>query len=242
MPHLSEGVIDTIEKLLSSKFFEAEVKSAVYINPEILQVTFSADLNKIDFHIGYAVMLRTGPKDLRHYTISSFNKQLGHFDILFHIHGNGPGSDLAVRLKIGEKLKMAVPGGKKMFVSESNYHFLFGDETSLSFIQIFITEIQKTGSNYNGVIELSTQNLKVQEMLNIKLQSVSRTPKTPAAQAVAYLIELKTKTDFPLEQCVFYLTGNVISVHSFRKELKKLGVNSKNIKFQGYWLEGSIGL
>lgn len=242
MPHLPEGMIDTIEKLLSSKFFEAEVKSAVYINPEILQVTFAADFNQIDFHIGYAVMVRTGPKDLRHYTMSSFDRESGVFDILFHIHGDGPGSDLAIQLKIGEKLKMAVPGGKKMFVPESNYHFLFGDETSLSFIQIFITEIQKTGGIYDGVIELRTQNHEVPEKLNIKLQSVLRTPKTPAAQAISYLMELKTETDFPLEQCVFYLTGNVTSVHSFRKEIKKLGVSSKNIKFQGYWAEGSIGL
>lgn len=242
MPHLPEGMIDTIEKLLSSKFFEAEVKSVVYINPEILHISFAADLNQIDFHIGYAVMVRAGPKDLRHYTLSSFNRESGHFDILFHIHGDGPGSDLAVRLKIGEKLKMAVPGGKKMFVPESTNHFFFGDETSLSFIQIFIAEIQKTGSNYNGVIELRSQNLEVPERLNITLQSVLRTPKTPAAQAIAFLIELKTETDFPLEQCIFYLTGNVTSVHSLRKEIKKLGVSSKNIKFQGYWAEGSIGL
>lgn len=242
MPHLPEGIIDTIEKLLSSKFFEAEVKSSIYINPEILQVTFAANLDKIDFHIGYTVMIRAGSKDLRHYTISSFNRESGLFDILFHIHGNGPGSDLAVRLKIGEKLKMAVPSGKKMFVPESKYHFFFGDETSLSLIQIFIAEIQKTGGNYNGVIELRKQNLEAPEKLNLKLQSVLRTPKTPAADAITYLMELKAETDFPLEQCIFYLTGNVTSVHSFRKEIKKLGVSSKNIKFQGYWVEGSKGL
>lgn len=242
MPHLPKGMIDTIEKLLSFKFFEAEVKSAVYINPEILQVSFAADLHNIDFYIGSAVMVRTGSKDLRHYTISAFNRDTGLFEILFHIHGNGPGSDLAARLEIGEKLKLAVPGGKKMFVPESNHHFLFGDETSLSLIQIFIAEIQKTGALHDGVIELNAQNLEVPEKLDINLQSVLRTPKTPAAQAIAYLMELKTETDFPLEQCAFYLTGNVASVHAFRKEIKKLGVSSKNIKFQGYWAEGSIGL
>lgn len=40
----------------------------------------------------------------------------------------------------------------------------------------------------------------------------------------------------------FYLTGNVASVQEFRKTLKRMGVSSKNIMFQGYWAEGSFGL
>lgn len=242
MPHLPAGMIDGLEKLLSSKFFEVEVISTVYINPEILKVTFRADLTKIEFHIGWAVMLRTGPKDLRHYTLSSFDRDTGHFDILFHIHGNGPGSDLALDLKVQERLKMAVPGGKKMLVLESRRHFFFGDETSLGLIQIFIKAVEEKRSQYRGVLELNSQNLDLAENLDLDLKTVLRTPEAPAARAIGYLNELKARTNFLDEDCVFYLTGNVASVHAFRDNVKRLGVSSKNIKLQGYWAEGIIGL
>lgn len=242
MPHLPESVIDAMEKLLSSKFFDAVAKSITVINPEILEMTFSANLSKIDFHIGWAVMLRIGPKDLRHYTVSNFEKQKGLFKILFYLHGNGPGSDFVEKLKEGDKVKMAVPGGRKMFVPDSSRHFFFGDETSLSFIQIFMEEVQRLGAKYLGIVELSAQNIDVPKMLNMNIATVVTTPTNNASEAIAYLKKITENPSFDIHQYVFYLTGNVKSVHLFRNELKKLNVNSKNIKFQGYWAEGSVGL
>jgi NADPH-dependent ferric siderophore reductase len=242
MPHLPKWMADGLEHLLSSKYFDAEVTATTFINPEILQITFRADLLNMEFYPGWALMLRAGANDLRHYTMSSFNRESGLFEILFHIHGGGPGSDLAAGLKVGEKLKMALPSGPKMLVSGRDHHFFFGDETSLSFVLILVEEIKKNGGAYQGIMELRAQNSQVPDQLNMDLKTVLSTPDTPGLQAISYLQALKDKQDDLPEKYVFYLTGNVSSVQLFRKELKKLGVSSQNIRFQGYWVEGSIGL
>lgn len=138
---------------------------------------------------------------------------------------------------------MAVPGGRKMFVPDSSHHFFFGDETSLSFIQIFIEEVRRIGAQYRGIVELKTQNIDVLKQLNMDdIPAVETTPHSSASNAIAYFKRIKDNPDFDIRQYVFYLTGNVTSVHAFRSELRKLNVSSKNIKFQGYWVEGSIGL
>lgn len=242
MPYVPKWIADTMESVLPSKYFDAEVISLEYITPEILKIKFAGNLNKIDFYPGQAVIIRAGMNDLRHYTISSFNSATGTFETIFHIHGNAPGSNLAVLLKIGEKLKIAVPGGKKMYMQEKDFHFFFGDETSLSFILIMIGEIQKNVGSYKGIIELRNLNSLVPYKLGMDVKTTLRTPDTPGIQAINYFNELKNKHDFALEKYVFYLTGNVNSVQAFRKELKKSGVSSQNIKFQGYWLEGKKGL
>jgi NADPH-dependent ferric siderophore reductase len=121
-------------------------------------------------------MLRIEPKDSRNYTVSNFEKQKGLFKILFHLHGNGPGGDFIEKLKEGDKVKMAVPGWRKMFVLDSKYHFFFGNETSLSFIQIFMEEVKKLGTKNSGGLELRSQNIEVPKMLNMYIATVVTTP------------------------------------------------------------------
>jgi NADPH-dependent ferric siderophore reductase len=166
------------------------------------------------------------------------------FEIIFHIHGNGPGSNLAVLLKVGEKVKMAVPGGRKMYVyvPEKAHHFFFGDENSLSFYVILMKEMQQGNHGYTGILEMNDRNSEVTELLGLDVVTVLKTPDTPGQQAIKYLLELSEYKSHELEEYIFYVTGNVASVQAFRKELKQLGVNAKNIKLQGYWVEGSAGL
>lgn len=242
MPYLPKWMADSLENLLPSKFFDAEVMATEFINQEILQITFRGNFINIEFYPGWAVMLRIGPNDLRHYTISYLSRETGLFKIIFHIHSSAPGCDFVSLLKVGESLKMAVPGGRKMFVSSRDKHFFFGDETSLSFTSILIEEIWKNCGSYHGIIELRVQNSEVPAKLNMIVKTVASTPDRPGRQAINYLKELKEKSNFSFEGYIFYLTGNVTSIHAFRGELKKLGINSQNIKFQGYWVEGSVGL
>jgi len=242
MPHLPEWIVDTMENLLSSKFFDAEVVSASFLNQEIVKVTFKADLQSMPFYPGWPVMLRVGANDLRHYTFSSFDKQNGLFDIVFHVHGNAPGSDLVSKMKSGDHLKMAVPAGRKMYSPEHKNHFFFGDETSLSFMMILINDIIKNNGIYSGILELRPQNITISKLLQLNVDTVIHTPDNPAGEAIDKLKQLINKADFSFDSSVFYLTGNVSSVQAFRKELKRIGINPKNIKLQGYWAEGSVGL
>ncbi len=242
MPNVPKWIADQMENLWSSKYLNVRVTETVKYSPEIKKVIFSADLTKTDYHPGESVIFRVSNTELRHYTISSFGKETGSFAMLFHIHGHGPGSELANLLWPGDELKISVPGGRKLYDKEKIHHFVFGDETSLSFYEYLRHEIKRNNQQIEGVLELAEPNLNIPEDLGFGVKTVLKTPRNPGQNAVDYLnSSIRTKQEL-FKQSVFYLTGNVASVQQVKKTLKNYGISSKNIKVQGYWAEGSVGL
>ncbi|QXV63957.1 siderophore-interacting protein [Mucilaginibacter sp. 21P] len=231
-----------MENLLSSKYLDVEVTGTIKYSEELKKVTFSADLQHIDYHPGSSIIFRASDRELRHYTPYNFAEAAGTFEVMFHLHGKGPGSDLASRLLPGDRLKISAPGGKKLYEPKADYHYFFGDETSLSFYFALMEEIHTNGQLCRGVLELNESNLNIPEDLGFDVKTVSRSPENPASTAIAVLQADLAAIPGLLRQAVFYLTGNVASVQAFRKVLRSLGVASKSIKLQGYWAEGSVGL
>lgn len=242
MPNVPKWIADQMENLLSSKYFDVEVTDTIKYSEDLKKVTFSADLQNIDYHPGSSMIFRASYRELRHYTPYNFAKATGTFEVIFHVHGKGPGSDLAARLLPGDRLKISAPGGKKLYEPKGNYHYFFGDETSLSFYFALMEEIDKNGHSCCGVLELNESNLNIPGDLGFDIKTVPRSPENPASTAIAVLQAEFAATPAILKQAVFYLTGNVASVQAFRKFLRSLGIASKNIRLQGYWAEGSVGL
>lgn len=242
MPNVPKWVANQMENLLSSKYLDIEVTETIRYNPEIKKITFRAELNHIDFYPGSSMIFRAGDRELRHYTPSAFDREKGTFEILFHIHGNGPGSKLADRLLPGDRLKVSAPGGRRLYDEDKAFHFFFGDETSLSFYDALLREINKNNQRIRGIFELNEINGNIPEGLGYDVNTVIRTPDEPAREAISLLEGRITVQPELFKESVFYLTGNVASVQKLRTVLKKHGINSKNIKLQGYWAEGSVGL
>lgn len=242
MPNVPKWVADQMENLLSSKYLDVEVTETIMYSPEIKKIIFRAELNHIDFYPGSSMVFRASDRELRHYTPSAFDRERGLFEILFHIHGNGPGSKLADRLLPGERLKVSAPGGKKLYEKDKTFHFFFGDETSLSFYVALLREINKNKQWARGIFELNEVNRNIAEERGYDVKTVLKTPEEPAKEALIVLEAWITAKPELFKQSVFYLTGNVASVQKFRSVLKKYGVSSKNLKLQGYWAEGSVGL
>ena len=242
MPNVPKWVADQMENLLSSKYLDIEVAETISYSPEIKKITFRGELSHLDFYPGSAMVFRTSERELRHYTPSAFDRERGVFEILFHIHGNGPGSRLAERLLPGDRLKVSAPGGKKLYEKDKTFHFFFGDETSLSFYVALLREINKNKQWARGIFELNEINRDLPEERGYDVKAVLRTPAEPAREAITLLEAWIIAKPELFRQSVFYLTGNVASVQRFRTVLKKYGISSKNIKLQGYWAKGSIGL
>lgn len=227
MPNVPKWVADQMENLLPSKFMHIEVDKVIQFSTEIKVITFHADLSKIDNFPGSAINFRVSNTEIRHYTPVDFDKANGTFDIYFHIHGNGPGSHLADNLVPGDQLKVSVPGGRKIYDHSKSSHFFFGDETSLGFYISLLREINKNNGKAFGIFEMNEPGLHTP--FDIKI--VPRNAEIALDQYIdAY------------RESIFYLTGNVASVQQFRTALKKHNINSKNIKLQGYWAAGSVGL
>lgn len=234
MPYIPKWIADSMENLLPSKFLNTVVNSSAFISPEIKNIVFAADLKEVDFYPGSAVNFRVSANDFRHYTISAFDSEAGIFEIIFHIHGNGPGSDLAEQLVAGDALKITVPGGRKLYKKEKECHFFFGDETSLGFYAALLQETKKNGQSCTGILELLKQNMEVPSVLGFVVVTVLKITDYPGQQAISYLESIYAQEKDMVLNAMFYLTGNVASVQEFRKTLKRMGVSSKNIVFQGY--------
>jgi len=242
MPNVPKWIADQMEHLLPSKYLDVEVTETTHYSPEIKKITFQGPLHHIDYFPGSSMVFRASDTELRHYTPSAFNRQTGMFEILFHIHGNGPGSKLADRLLVGDRLKVSVPAGKKLYDKDKTFHFFFGDETSLSFYVALLSEISNNNQLACGIFELNTINSNLPEDLDYDITTVIKTPDEPAREAIMLLETFIAAEPAQFQQSVFYLTGNVASVQKFRTVLKNHGVSSKNIKLQGYWAKGSVGL
>jgi NADPH-dependent ferric siderophore reductase len=242
MPTVPKWVADQMENLLPSKYLDVEVLGTIKYSPEIKKITFRADLTGIDFYPGSPMFFRANDRGLRHYTPSAFDRGSRTFDILFHLHGNGPASNLAARLLQGDQLKVSVPGGKKLYDKDKKFHFFFGDETSLGFYTALLSEMDKNNQWAWGIFELNEINRNIPKDLGYDVKTVLRTPDEPAREAIALLEACKATEPELFIKSIFYLTGNIASVQRFRTELKNHGISAKNIKVQGYWSEGSVGL
>jgi NADPH-dependent ferric siderophore reductase len=242
MPNVPKWVANQMENLLSSKYLDVAVAETVNYSPEIKKITFRGDLSRVDFHPGSSMVFRASDTELRHYTPSALDREKGTFEILFHIHSHGPGSRLADRLMPGDRLKVSAPGGRKLYDKDRQFHFFFGDETSLSFYDALLAEISRNHQQVRGIFELNEINRNVPEQLGYDVMTVLKTPEEPARKAITLLETYITAEPELFERSVFYLTGNVASVQTFRTALKRHGVSSRNIKLQGYWSEGSVGL
>ncbi len=210
---------DAVESLMASKFLTVTVTRVEYLSPEVKKVCFTGDLSKADFDAGYAVTFRVNALDHRDYTPAVFTKDT--CEIIFHIHGNGPGSTFADNLQVGDTTKMVIPRGRKLY-REGVENFFFGDESSIGTLKAIMQEVPCT-----GILELDEVNFSVPEKLGMQVDVVR-----------------KGSSSFPLikEKAAYVLTGNGTSIQSFRKMLKEKGVSSSQIITKAYWIQGKKGL
>lgn len=210
---------DAVESLMASKFLTVTVTEVEYLSPEVKKVCFTGDLSRADFEAGYAVTFRVSALDHRDYTPIVFTKDT--CEIIFHIHGNGPGSAFADGLQVGDTTKMVIPRGRKLY-REGVENFFFGDESSIGTLKAIMEEVPCT-----GILELDEVNFRVPEKLGMQVDVVRKGSHS---------------FDLVNEKAAYVLTGNGESIQRFRKLLKEKGVSGSQIITKAYWIPGKKGL
>ncbi|MFT3947900.1 MAG: siderophore-interacting protein [Agriterribacter sp.] len=231
-----EGVISPMDGLFS---FKAKVTETTYINPNIKKVRFQGNLSRMNFEIGYAVLLRVSDTEFRNYTASYSNTEKGILDIIFHIHGNAPGSVFADKLQVGDEVFVSMPRGIKQYVPEVKHQLVFGDETSLGLACSFLPVLKKNKHIFQFYFELDDENKNVPELLGLENYAVFQKKNTFRKEQWIKRLAIFASTDW--QTANFSLTGNVKSIQTFRRVLKDNDVSGKIIT-KGYWLEGKKGL
>jgi NADPH-dependent ferric siderophore reductase len=232
---------DFMETAFSSKICKVSVRSVEMLSSNIKIITFKGLFPHVNFKIGQAVVLRIDETNYRNYTPSKWESINGTFQIIFHIHNNGPGSERIKNLKPGDQISVGLPRGFKVYDTEAKYHFFFGDETCISVFKSMKDEINRSGKDYLGILELDSINAAVPEKLGLMVDVVSKSV-NKAASAIKAFQNLDPEIWNLWKEGYFYLMGNAKSIQAFRKVLKEKGISNKNIHTQAYWAEGKIGL
>ncbi|MCE7057960.1 FAD-binding oxidoreductase [Algoriphagus sp. AGSA1] len=236
-------MISSIPKWVGNLFEGAlrpnmKVIETSYIRRRIKLVRFQGDIAKMDFQIGYANVIRVSETELRNYTVALCDTKNGILDFLFHIHGNGVGSEYIDTLEVNDEVYISPPRGKRLFSPEIKQQLFFGDETSIGIACSALPVLKKNKHQYHFFFELGDENRDVPQLLEIDNVTVFSKKETFRNELWVRDLSIFQTPDW--KQASFVLTGNVKSVQTFRKVLKDKTIGK--IRAQGYWLEGKKGL
>ncbi len=241
MPRVPKWVADAMESVFSAQVRKVVVSEITCLNPHLRKVTFKGSFPNIQFKLGQAIAVRVNETNFRNYTPSYWNSEKGVFEVIFHLHGNGPGSNYISDLRINDLVTIALPRGFDIYREEHKYHFFFGDETTIGLFESLQQLVEENGQEYIGILELNKDTLDFMIKTNSGLEVVPSSI-DKAQNAISLLEKLPERVWELWKSGAFYLMGNGRSVQRFRNALKEKGVNIRNIKTQPYWVEGKFGL
>lgn len=242
MPKIPKWLGDTMEVVYQKFIHGVKVKDIQYLDSNLKKIRFSGDFKNIRYMPGNVVKIRVNDTAFRHYTISAFDAESGSCEILFYLHEKGPGSEWAATLKVGETVRLLGPGGRLHYMPDQENHFLFGDETSLGWMQCMEHEIDKNNQFFFGFVELDPEHGHWANLADSSVKVVSKSMADPAAPTIAILKEWEDDFWETSDRTVFYLTGRTQSIQAFRKFLLSKGISGRRIKTEPYWADGKSGL
>jgi len=216
----------------------AEVVASTYLSPYLKKVRFRANISRMNFQIGYASVIRVSETEYRNYTVAHHDSRTGIVDIIFHIHGNGPGSEYANSLTAGDELYISSPRGRKVYDPKVHQQVLLGDETSIGLACALLPTLKQSGHAFQFYLELDEANRNAPAILG--LENCNVYPKDGSLSDEKCILELPVFRKADWRQANYILTGNVNTIQTLRKVLKNR--DAGRIHAQGYWLAGKKGL
>lgn len=184
---------------------------------------------------GADVQFRVSESDLRHYTPCAYDAEVGAVEILFYIHGNGPGSQWAAGLSPGDEVSMLGPGGRMSLKSGAKSHVFFGDQSGVGLIEA-MTRGLPGDADFIGAVELGEGETGILGGLSPKIH-----PRIAPAKPGDGLMEWLEEATLPLESA-YYLVGNAGAISRVRKALMARGVSRRDIRTDAFWAENKVGL
>lgn len=240
MPTLPKWMNDAMEGLLKSQFRSVVVTHIEDHFSSTRKIRLQGDFNGLSFEPGYAVAFRVSETGYRNYTPCGFDTEQGTCEIIFHIHGNGPGSDWARDLKEGDALRMLIPRGRTVYRSHVSHHVIIGDETTLGLALSIHNKANQQKQSCNSIFELDEP--AALEDLQLYGHVTGKELLNKAGRIRQRIFQQQEDAGMSLDKTAFYVAGNADTMKMVRAELKQMNVPPKNIFSQAYWAEGRTGL
>lgn len=241
MPNVPKWMADLLETALSSKMPVFEVVATDWVSPDVRSIIFKGNLSGLNLRPGYAVSIRVSANAFRNYTPSFIDEQEDIFQILAHIHGNGPGAHFFENLKPGQQIPVSMARGRKVAESAANY-FLYGDESTLGLACALQTHFQSLGKRFYALLHLGKDQDDLPDALGLaSYELVQRADKDISVHVPGFTI-FDSSAIKNWAQAQFILAGNGLHIQRIKKELIGLGVHRKQIHAEPYWVPGKTGL
>ncbi|MDR7129564.1 NADPH-dependent ferric siderophore reductase [Algoriphagus sp. 4150] len=244
MPKVPKWMADAMQSLFSGMYHPVQVTATEELEERLRRVRFEGDFSgsKRAFVPGNVIEFRVSDTEFRHYTPSYFDPKAGVCEVLFYLHGKGPGSKWVADLKVGETLNLLGPGGKIGYNASSQNHIAFGDETSLGSFACIEAEAKQQRHSFYSIAELDKENKHWPKALQLETTVVEKDKEMKAIETIRYLDGYLANYSREKASTTFYLTGNAKSISGVKKFLISRGFESKQIRTEPYWSEGKTGL
>ncbi|WP_430612797.1 siderophore-interacting protein [Flavobacterium sp. JP2137] len=232
---------DLSERTFKQSYKAVTVAEVEYYAKNFKRIRFQGEaLCSIPWQAAQEVEFRVSDTEYRHYTPCCWNVEQGYADVLFYLHGQGPGSLWADALTVGSALNLIGPGGKFVLPSRSHSVVMLGDETTLSAFK-GMKEVIGSNAQKTCVLEMEFDALMWAKTVGLEALVLQAIAGQRGAVLEFWLQEFVQNN--PAASVTDYLlSGNAQTIAKLYKILRAAKVPSKNIYAKPYWAEGKVGL
>jgi NADPH-dependent ferric siderophore reductase len=211
------------------------------LSPGLVRVTFEGEaLRARQWQQGSEIEFRVSTRDFRHYTPASFDDDAGRIEVVFQLHGSGPGADWVRGVRTGDEVVILGPVRRSSWLRNGRRPVFVGDASALGLFQALIASLPDA-TDAVGVVEVPEADLDAASDLVPTLTVVASTD-VPGEASLTWLAdELSGTPD------VAYLAGHAQSIQRQRAVLcdaagDRPGLRRRNVVTKPFWATGKVGL
>ncbi|WP_157767676.1 siderophore-interacting protein [Actinosynnema pretiosum] len=230
--------------LLDLATHEAEVARAEEVGAGLRLVSIAGDgLRKAAWAPGDVVQVVVvgeallGPWEVRCYTPLALDPATGTAEILWHVHGNGPGSHWAASAVEGTPCRVVGPRRDVRLPASRGPLVLFGDETSFS-----TAVAAHRARDVRVVLEVGSVEESRAVLGRFGLLDVALVAREPGDAHLAEVERAVLAAQRSGPDATPVLTGKASSVQRLHRALRGAGVQGRRIGSVPYWAPGKKGL
>ncbi|NVB42003.1 siderophore-interacting protein [Pseudenhygromyxa sp. WMMC2535] len=229
MPELPQMLAGTMSRLfgkpvsvIATSCPAAQFKRVRFQGPALIGAPVAPN-TVVEFHVD--------PRSFRHYTPAAVDPERGSLDVLFHLHGRGPGSAWAEGLAVGDTASLLGPGSGKLRVDpESAAHLLLGDETCLGLAEWLGAQLE----GFHAYLEADT------DCAEAAASSTRILPRDGRERGDALVAWLEANPPDP--GAALYLSGHAQTIQRLRQVLKAQKFPPRQLRVEPYWADNKRGL
>lgn len=232
MPTLPGVLADRMDRWMGRP---SRTTSVEQLSPGLIRVRFEGEaLRGRRWVPGSEIEFRVSTRDFRHYTPTAFDDEAGAIDVVFQLHGSGPGVDWVRGVAVGDDVMVLGPGGRP-WLREGRRHAFVGDASALGLFASLLAALPSEATAY-GVVEVPAADVGAAAALVPGLTVVAATD-TPGQAALSWL-----DGSLPALPDHAYLAGHAQSIQRHRAVLCAGGLRRKDVVTKPFWATGKAGL